>query len=239
MKNLVLMFSLCALTFASTVVRAEPQEVVHSFKKGQAIDFLFLDQKPETRELLKEYFATVFPIALEAGYQPLPGFGISQSPTQGNYHPNHLALAAWKDTASRQAAMQAIEAQVPGFHQWRRDIWSSFNMTVYEMQNDVSFTVSSEKTYMLTAYWQEDDAAFGSFKQSWLKKAKQAGGHVLVELENGMSPFGYHYNPDYMVIVEWATPEASEKFHRQNLAMDHGSVQHVNQFILDLVPAKK
>lgn len=238
MKHVVSM-CLFALTFASHVVQAEPREVVHTFKKGQAIDFLFLSQKPDTRELLQDYFAAVFPIVKEAGYQPMPGFRIPQSPTQGNYHPNQLVVAGWRDGTSRQAAMDAIEANVEGFHQWRRDIWSSFNMTVYEMQQDVTFTASSEKTYTLTAYWQEDDRAFGSFKRQWLEKTREAGGNVLVELENGMSPFGYHYNPDFMVLVEWATPEAFESFHQHNLAMDHASVRHVNQFVLDLVPAKK
>lgn len=238
MKNIAHAFVVITLTLGSMAAADEPREVTFTFQKGQAVDFLFLTQKPETEKLLEDYFGAVFPIVKEAGYQPRPGFGISQSPTQGNHHPSRLVIASWRDSASRQRAMGSIESQVPDFHQRRRDIWSTFDMSVYEMEQDVSWTVSSEKTYVLTAYWQAEGGPFTTFKQQWLQGAKRSGGRLVVELEDGMSPFGYHYNPDYMAIVEWATPAAFEAFYETNLAMDHRSVQHVNQFILELPPAK-
>ncbi len=228
-----------ALAAAPATATGQSRDRIYTYQKGQVVDFLFLNQKPGTEQALKEYFGTVFPIAKDAGYTPLPGFRIRQSPTQGNYHPDVLAIASWRSQESRNQAMRAIDNQVPNFHQRRSDIWSTFNMTVYTMQQDVSFAVSEDKLYTLTAYWQEPGSRFGKFKQKWLRETRQAGGQIQLELEDGTSPFGYRYDPDYMAITEWESPAAFKKFNQENLAMDHGSVQHVNQFILDLVPGKK
>ena len=97
-------------------------EKTFNFEKGQAIDILFLEAKPETDQKLKDYFAAVFPIVKDAGYRPMPGLRIPQSPTQGNYHPSTLVMASWRDAASRAQAMTRIEEAVPDFHQRRRDI---------------------------------------------------------------------------------------------------------------------
>ncbi|MEM7585588.1 MAG: hypothetical protein AAF560_19515 [Acidobacteriota bacterium] len=234
-----------ALVFAAAFALSTPLAAVdeqsqrHSYQKGQAIDFLFLNQKPDTEQALKDYFGAVFPIVKEAGYTPLPGFRITQSPTQGNYHPAVLVIASWRSPESRAHAMRTIEERVPDFHQQRRDIWSSFDMTVYTMQEDVAFTVRSDKVYTLTAYWQEPGSRFAGFKREWLRKTRQAGGSIQLELEDGVSPFGYRYDPDYMVITEWERLTDFEQFTKENLAMDHEPIRHVNQFILDLVPRKK
>jgi len=223
---------------APTAASGQTREQLFAYQKGQVVDFLFINQKPGTEQALKDYFGSVFPIVKDAGYSPLPGFRILQSPTQGNYHPDVLAIASWRSLESRARAMRSIEDQVPGFHQRRRDIWSSFDMTVYTMEQDVSFTVSTNKTYTLTAYWEKTGSRFDNFKQEWLRKTRQAGGQVQLELEEGTSPFGYRYQPDYLAITEWESRTAFEKFNKENLAMDHGPVQHVNQFILDLLPKK-
>ena len=228
---------------AETQKAEQPAKVekTFNFEQGQAIDILFLEAKPETDEKLKEYFAAVFPIVKDAGYRPLPGLRIYQSPTQGNYHPGTLVMASWRDAASRAEAMERIEEAVPDFHQRRRDIWSSFAMTVYEMEEPVSFAVDSEGTYVLTAYWQKDDVerGFEAFKKDWSSRMHRAGGQLVLELEGGSSPFGYRYDPDHLTITRWQSAESFETFYRQNLAMDHQPVEHVNQFILELPAANR
>ena len=233
-----LCLSILVLISASLSVEAteaaETNEAIYAYEKGQALDILFLASKPDTQDQLKDYFQAVFPIAQAAGYQPLPGFKLSQAPTQGNYHPSQLVLATWKDRASRAKAMVDIEAAVPDFHQRRREIWSSFAMTVYEIKEDTSFTAYSDRLYVLTAYWAKESGSFRSFKRAWRKKAQAKGGAVQLELEDGFSPFGYRHDPDYLTITEWESREAFDSFYADNLAMDHSAVEHVNQFILDL-----
>lgn len=238
MKVLVLSLLALILTFNTQHAEAQSEdaaseEIVYSYKKGKIVDFLFAIQNPEGNEVLKEYFSAAIPIALKMGYQPLTGFVIPKNPTQGNFHPQYIAMGYWESWDQRTQTLKAIEAELPEFHQMRRDIWSTLNIANYEMKQDTSFVYSEDNVYALTAYWQNDETPFAKFKKEWLKKAERAGGQVHMELEGARSPFGYHYKPDYMVLTEWKSQAAFDAFYKENLAMDHRSVQHVNQFFLE------
>ena len=107
------------------------------------------------------------------------------------------------------------------------------------MPEDVSFVLSSDNVYVLTAYWAKDPKAFASFEKKWLRKAKKAGGKVELELKDAKSPFGYHHSPDSMTITRWESQEAFDRFLELNRSMDHGAVQHVNQFAIQGPRPKK
>ncbi|MEM9930516.1 MAG: hypothetical protein AAF840_11900 [Bacteroidota bacterium] len=134
--------------------------------------------------------------------------------------------------AKRAATMEAIVAEFPDFHERRRKIWSSFNMTFYPMEASVSFTTDPAKFYVATMYWQEEATGFDRFLTTWKKKMKKNGGTNLLELTNGQSPYGYHYKPDYFVLTEWASRAEFEAFYTQDQALDHKGVRHVNQIIV-------
>ena len=58
------------------------------------------------------------------------------------------------------------------------------------------------------------------------------GGKTVVELMDGKSPFGYYYQPDYLVITEWKDKATFDAFYQANIKMKQEGVKHVNQFLL-------
>lgn len=204
----------------------------YDLKKGEVLDILLIRNQPEGAPLFDRYKKTAFPVALELSYQPLPGFKISEY-TQGNHHPHSFLLSKWDNLAKRERFLATIDKKVPDFHEQRRAIWSTFDLTYYEMQDDVSFQVDKDKVIVATAYWQEDTVQFTQFKKAFLKKAKKAKGRTVIELTNGISPFGYYYQPDYLVITEWDNRAEFDAFYQENVKMDHDGVKHVNQFLLN------
>ncbi|MEO1084256.1 MAG: hypothetical protein AAFY88_08440 [Acidobacteriota bacterium] len=239
MKKILIISALAAVAAIPPAAPALAEaDVTLSFKKGQAIDLLFVQQNPESGELLKAYFADVFPAAKAAGYTPMPGFAISQSPTRGNYHPSTAIFAGWPSPEAREGAMEAIAASVDDLQQRRLAIWPSFAMTVYTMAEDVTVAMDAKKTYVLTAYWGTKNGDLSTYAQSWKRRAAGAGGQVVLELEDGWSPFGYRYDPDYLAITEWKDAASFKAFHA-GLTFDTAAVAHVDEFVLDVKAKKK
>jgi len=228
----VIKFLLFILVFilSSTVGTSQDKVKSFNFKKGEVIDFLFISTKTDdkAKETSDRYFATAFPIARKEGYAPQPGFSTPSTPTQGNYHPEVVALGKWPSIKGRLKALNDLETQLEDFHEMRRTIWSNFDVTYYELMEDLNFEVAPEKHTVITLYWAKEKG-FDSFKSKWMQQMKSANGKVLVDLGKGFSTYGYHFVPDMISITEWNSKEDFEKFNKLNMTMDHSSVLHVNQ----------
>ncbi len=214
-------------------VNAQSEVKEYSISKGQVFDIIFLNNRsePEVKGLLQDYFKRAFPIAEAHGYHSLGGFAVTEN-TLGNYLPSTMVFGYWDTLDGREKFLEAVDTEMPDFHEMRRKIWSTFGLTYYEFNKDLTFDIDRAKFNTVTAYWEKDSKDFEKFKQSWLAQAKKAGGQTKIEFANGQSPFGYQYNPDFLVITEWESEESFKKFHKQNTRMDHSAVEHVNQFVL-------
>jgi len=206
-------------------------KISFDLKKGEILDILLLTTKNDNEALFENYKKTAFPVAMGLSYQPLPGFGIAEY-TQGNHQPGAFLFGKWESLEKRERFLADITKTVPDFHEQRRAIWSQFVLTYYEMPKDISIEIDREKVVVATAYWESNKVDFAKFTQQWLKTAKKSGGVLVLELTNGKSPFGYYYQPDYLVLTQWSDREAFEKFYDKNMKMEHEGVKHVNQFIL-------
>lgn len=232
MKKLLCRWTIMLFLLGAWNAQAQTEIKSIQVKKGQVLDALYITTKKDVGDQLNEYFKTVFPIAEEAGYHRLPSMKIVGSPTQGNYQPSALVFGYWDDLQSREDFLEAIVKVVPDFHQTRRDIWSSFSLAYYELEEDLSFEIDPSKVYVATNYWSEDADDFVQFKRDWLSKAKRLGGQVVLEQVDAQSPYGYLYDPDYFTIMSWSSKAAFEQFYKEDLRMDHSAVKHVNQFIV-------
>lgn len=221
------------LIFLSFGVLAQPAIKSYTLKKGQAFDILLFNTNTEAKETLDRYFKSAIPVAVKNGYMPQKGFKIVEPPLQGNYWPKTVIIGLWEDYSKREEFARNITDEVPDFHEMRREIWSSFNLTYWELQQDYSFAVKPEKFNVMTAYWGNDDEAFPKFRKEWLQLVEKSRGNKLIGFFKGTSPFGYEYNPDFITITEWESKGAFDKFLEKNLEMDHKGVKHVNQFILN------
>lgn len=213
-------------------LQAQKKTYAFDFKKGEVFDILLITNKPNNEPLFDKYKKTAFPVAMGLSYQPLPGFAIAEL-TQGNHQPEVMGLGKWSSLEKREQFLVDIEEKVLDFHQQRRALWSNFELTYFEMPQDVSFEINRNKVNVVTAYWQKDGADFAKFKKAFAKKTKKAGGATLIELTNGTSPFGYYYQPDYLVITEWDDRAEFDAFYQENIKMDRAAIQHVHQFLLN------
>lgn len=203
-----------------------------SLKKGEAVDLLLLTTNKNAAEEQKEYFSKAVGIAQKWGYKPQYSSKVSLPPTQGNYWPAVFIIAKWEDYDKRIKFTEDILKEYPQFHERRRIIWPSFNLTYWKVKEDREINIDPDLFYIATSYWSDEQRAFASFKDDWAQTVKSQGGKIVLEFKDGTSPFGYYYNPEFFTITEWASKEDFEKFHEKNQAMDHTGVKHVNQFIL-------
>lgn len=202
----------------------------YSFAKGEVLDIIFLQSKSNVDSLWKVYRNGPMPLAAKLGHKSLQNFEILEPPTQGNYHPTFMIIGTWPNLKDRIVGMEKIENEIEGFHELRRGIWSKFDMTYYEMEEALSFEVKPDRYNVATAYWKNGEDGFENYIKEWEQGVKLSKGELLVDLQEGKSPFGYHYQPDYLSITSWTSKEAFESFYNKNLKMDHRSIQHVNQF---------
>ncbi len=219
--------------FLLTCATGHTQVKSYSLKKGQALDILLFNTNDEAKETLNRYFKEAIPVAQKSGYIPQKGLRINQPPLQGNYWPQTMIVGLWTDYAKREQFVRDITNSVPDFHAMRREIWSTFNLTYWEITADKTINIEAEKYNVLTSYWSEDQDSFELFTKTWLALAEQAGGEVLLELTQGTSPFGYNYDPDYLTISRWDSKEQFDAFYAKNIALDHKGVKHVNQFVIE------
>jgi hypothetical protein len=231
MKQTKLMLVFAALFLSGIMISAQTESKKWNFKKGEVLDILLFKGKPELPKLFPKYKETAFAFALEKGYQPQPFLAVTET-TQGGYQPDTFVIAKWTNLAGRKAFTNEIEDKVPDFHQQRRAMWSSFYLAYYEVTKDISFEVSPDKIVVATSYWKDNSGAFMNFKKEWLKKAKNNGAKVLLELNGAMSPVGYMYKPDFIVLTEWKDRAAFDVFSQQNMKMGKKGIQNVNQFII-------
>ncbi|WP_298313786.1 hypothetical protein [uncultured Aquimarina sp.] len=229
LKNLILVFLTCLLT---TSLVAQSDVKSFDFKKGEVLDILLLTNKPDIEKDFERYKKTAFPVASKRTYRPQPGFNIKET-TQGNIQPTTFIFGKWNDLKNREQFISEIEDIVPDFHVQRRNMWSIFNLTYYEMPRDISFKIDRSKYIVATSYWKKDTESFKKFTELWSQKSAAKGGKKILQLTNGKSPLGYYHNPDLLVITQWESKQEFDAFYKENLKMDHKGVLHVNQFVLN------
>ena len=149
--------------------------------------------------------------------------------SQGGYQPNYMALGKWKSLQQRRDFIEDIPKLVPEFHHMRRGLWSSSDLTYYEMEEDLSFTIDKARYTVVTAYWMKGKRG-DKFIRQWKKHCDEQEGEVIVELKNGEAPSGYYYNPDYFFITEWTSKVKYERFIKQLEKLDASSITNINEF---------
>jgi len=227
--KLVLVFAI--ILFCGLLVNAQSKIKKWDFKKGEVMDILLFNGKQELSKHFPKYKETAFAFALEKGYKPQPFLAVTET-TQGGYQPDTYVIGKWTDLASRKAFVNEILEKVPDFHQQRRAMWSSFSLAFYEVTKDVSFEANPDKILVATSYWKDNSGTFTKFKKEWLKKAKNNGGKVLLELTGAMSTVGYMYKPDFIVLTEWNDRISFDTFAKESMKMGEKGIQNVNQFII-------
>ena len=229
MKQTKLMTVMIVLFLSGTMVNAQSQTL--TFKKGEVLDILLFNGKPEMGKLIPKYKETAFAFAVKMGYQPQPLFKVAET-TQGGYQPSSFIFGKWPSVAARKKFLNEIVDNVPDFHDQRRAMWSTFFVSYYEIENDISFEIDSNKTVVATHLWKQNSVDFSTFQEEWLKEAKSQGAKVILELRNPRSAVGYLYKPDYTVLLEWNDRASFDAFTEKNKEMERQEIRNINQFVI-------
>lgn len=227
--------TLVILFFLSLFLSGQAQKkdiVSYSFRKGEVMDVMLLSTAPDSKDLYEKYKTTAFPVAFEYGYQPQVGFRISKL-TLGNHSPQSIIFGKWKTKQKRESFLSDIVSKVPDFHFQRRALFPYFDLTYYEMSQDINFEINRKKYNVATSFWKGSSGNFANFFKEWKKKVAKLGGKIVIELQDGNSPVGYYYNPEVFCIVEWSDKSKFEAFENKNPLSSYGSLKNIHQFVID------
>lgn len=203
-----------------------------SFKKGQVMDVMLITTAPNSKVAYEKYKKTAFPVAFEYSYQPQQGFNITKL-TLGSHLPANLIFGKWESKAKREGFLSNIFKKVPDFHEQRRALFPYFDLTYYEIPQDINFSINREKYNVVTSFWKEDSKPFLKFMNQWKKEITTAGGKIILQLNDGTSPTGYNYNPDLFYIVQWNDQLAFDTFAKQHPLSSYEDLKNVHQFIIN------
>lgn len=203
-----------------------------TIKIGQSVDLLTGIQKPGTEEALQKYYAEVFPTAVKNGFKSEGAFVTIASPVRGNFHPSFVGIMSWPNEEGRENFLSGASKLSYDYIAERRNIWSVFNLTQYsKIDKDIELKVSSDKVYVVSAYWFENGNAFEKHRKKIIPEMEKAGGKLLVKLGRGKSPKGYLYEPDMYTIEEWGSLESFEKYRQAAKSEDYEGVRNENQWV--------
>ena len=225
--------TLVLLIFAALNCAAQTGQVKSfSFKKGEVMDVFLLTTAPNSEDKFERYKQTAFPVAFEYSYRPQKGFKITKL-TLGTHTPSSLIFGKWESKEKREGFLANIAQKVPDFHQQRRVLFPYFDLTYYEMQHDTDFSIDTKKYNVATSFWQHDAESSLKFFSKWEKQIKKAGGKIIIQLNEGKSPLGYHYNPDQFYIIQWDNETVFEEFAKQNPLASYNDLKNVHQFVIN------
>ncbi|WP_108868074.1 hypothetical protein [Aquimarina aquimarini] len=220
-----------SLTFFNS--NAQSKEVTsYSYKKGEILDVMLLTMVSDSKEKFDTYKKTIYPVGYEYSYRPQNGFRISKL-TLGTHLPSNLIFGKWENKQKREAFLANISKRVPDFHKQRRELFPYFDLTYYEMQKDVSFSINKKKYNVVTSFWKDNSNEFNKFVSNWEEKIKKAGGKIVLQLNKGNSPTGYVYNPDKFYIIEWKNQSVFEAFAVAHSMTSYDDLKNVHQFKID------
>jgi heme-degrading monooxygenase HmoA len=140
-------------------------------------------------------------------------------------------MGKWPSKEKRAVALTALENKVDGFHQMRKEIWSTFNVVYFEMQEDTKIEIAPDRYYVATNFWKMDNNnEFNKYIKSWKTEVLSMNGTFVIQLTDGEAPFGYRFNPEYVSITSWKSQNEFDAFLKASQKMDTESLQNINQF---------
>jgi len=229
MRHLII---LVTLTLTSTSIQAQQDRISFDYKKGEILDILLVIRASDNEDLYNRYRQTALPVAAEYSFELMSVLS-SNELLLGTLSPKTFILGKWDNITKRETFLEDIVDHVPDFHQQRREIFTYFSLTYYEMPMDLTITIDESKYNVATALWSEEEESYAGFMEKWNKDITEAGGKVIVKLEGGTSPTGYYYNPDTFYIIEWDSETQFQAFAQENPMSEYEELKNIHQFSIE------
>lgn len=231
MKLKAIAFVLFSLIILNSNAQSK-KTISYSFKKGEVMDIMLLTTSPDSKTEYERYKKTIFPVGFEYSYQPQKGFRISEL-TLGTHRPSSLIFGKWENKQKREGFLANISKRVPDFHEQRKTLFPHFDLTYYEIEKDLNFSINKDKYNVVTSFWKNDSKKFDKFIPKWEEEIKKARGKIILQLNRGISPTGYVYNPDQFYIIEWNNESDFDAFAKTHKMANYDDLKNVHQFKID------
>ncbi len=186
-----------------------------NFKKGEMICIISSSEYPSQRGAVQQYFNDTaqliesenveFVGSLQVekvllGQHPVPGFGFVKLPSKRS------KVRLYQDRLNE---WQHIRETRP-------DIWKELRLNDFELQQDTTFSLDTEKYYQLESFWvkQDKENEFDTFLNQDLEHRRKVGGRIVqIFGEPDMyDTLGVERAPNAYLITEWDSKEAFNRY---------------------------
>ena len=175
-------------------------------KKGQVLQIVVPEERPEGRDARQSYYQNAFPIAERLGYNN-EGLLNVRDKVRSEYDPSVFAFFSWPDIAATQAYRSS--PQFPAFKELRRDAWHEMKIYDSELTEDLQLTFDPDKHYTAWIAWLDPEARsdYTRYLEGIEPAVKRAGGRFVYEMSDiFVQTFDADESaPGQITFIEWQT----------------------------------
>ncbi len=201
-----------ALGMALMLLSGAPT-LAHDLKPGERLTFVLSENRPGGEEVAKTYFSKAFPLAQEAGMRELTTFKVEKNLT-GDAKPEGSGLYLWPSKAAADKTRNNPD-YLKNFKPLRSQAWKQLQAVDMDITKPMSINLDKTKTYTAALVWIKDQAAYDRYFAGLQPVRDKLGVKTIVKLpgvrydkltEGEITP------PNWVVILEWATPQGPEAY---------------------------
>ncbi|MBL4709926.1 MAG: hypothetical protein JKY48_15950 [Flavobacteriales bacterium] len=178
------------------------------FKEGKVIEIAYASiEGGKEVQLNRDYFAKILPLAAKYEGKMLGSLEVTAI-TDGEIHPQLIAIFEWPNIEARDKLLADSEAQK--LFPIRDAALTSIKLAYFKVEEDVKVTFREDKTYEFFNAWltpKSKTALPEYFKQSAEVKKKYGPPVFVASLKpiNNLPSADYLLQPDMSGIVEWGS----------------------------------
>ena len=211
-----------ALSFTTLLSSsASAATLSHVFKQGEVMCLVSSINQENNADLKSAYFQGVFPVAKQLGFEFIVNLYVDKQ-LAGDHAAPAFSLIKLPSTQAKIDINGKHLAEWGHFRKQRPHVWKELVAREYELKRDLTLDLDDEKYYQVETFWvqQDRDLEFVQFRNDVEATIGQYHGEVLYKagLPSDYETLGNNRAPSHMVITEWQSKIAFEKFSKQKQA---------------------
>ncbi|RNC85082.1 MAG: DUF1330 domain-containing protein [Winogradskyella sp.] len=205
-------------------VKTEVKTADITFKKGKLIEVALLTVKPDGQKaFMEEYFPKVMPVAVPYGAKPIASFAVTKT-VMGN-KPNQMVVFFEWDNVDQKRAFERNPEYLK-LRNIRDNALSFLSQGYFQVENDVTVTISTDKTYDFAGLFINPEKAsqLQEYFQAVLPTASKPefGYTPIVNLNPYKGAHDQNYHPSVIAFAEWkGGTDSQERFEKTKAFKDN------------------
>lgn len=191
-------------------------------EKGEVLQLIAPEARPEGNEARQTYYRTVFPIASQFGYAREGQLNVRQK-VRSDYDPSAFLFFSWPSADA--IATFRDNPQFAEFKQLRRQAWSELKIYDVEIMQDLKLSFRPDKHYTVLLAWLDDETRsdYTRYLDGIEPAVVRAGGRFIHKIYNPTMQALQTSNegPGQITFVEWETPDGFDKVQQSDEYLAH------------------